>query len=276
MEDFESDYGVSTNYVKRGLEIVDTAKKQGTELRLLGAVAVKIHCPKLRAFHEEVMDRHATDLDFIGYSKDRNRVKKLFEDLGCIPIKTVLPMENRDLFSDKEGIKIDVFYDKLEMCHSIDFTRRLELEYPAISLADLVLEKTQIVKINEKDIKDLIVLFAEHDVGSSDKGLINGSYVSKLLAKDWGFYYTVTTNLKLVEDQFLVKWKNRSADDLLNNVKPRIDMLLTQIESEPKSMGWKMRASVGIKKKWYKDVEEVCGDSEFQDKLKNLLQNNKS
>ncbi len=275
MDQIESEYGFSAKYVRKGLEIVETAKKEGVELRLLGAVAVKIQSPRLRKFHEDMMDRQATDLDFIAYSKDRNKIKELFEKLKYTPIKTVLPMENRDLFIENDGVKVDVFYDKLAMCHAIDFTHRLEVDCPTISIADIILEKTQIVKINEKDIKDLIILFAEHELGSDDNHTINSSYISKLLAKDWGFYYTVTTNLKLVRDQFLGKWKDASAQEYLDKVGPRIDKLLRQIEAEPKSMGWKMRQSVGTKKKWYKDVEEVCGDSEFQDKLQDLLKNNK-
>jgi hypothetical protein len=275
MDQIESEYGFSAKYVRKGLEIVETAKKEGIELRLLGAVAVKIQSPRLRKFHEDMMDRQATDLDFIAYSKDRNKIKKLFEKLKYTPIKTVLPMENRDLFIENDGVKVDVFYDKLAMCHAIDFTHRLEVDYPAISIADIILEKTQIVKINEKDVKDLIILFAEHELGSDDNHMMNGSYISKLLAKDWGFYYTVTTNLKLVRDQFLGKWKDASAQEYLDKVGPRIEKLLLQIEAEPKSMVWKMRQSVGTKKKWYKDVEEVCGDSEFQDKLQDLLKNNK-
>jgi hypothetical protein len=275
MDQMDSEYGFSAKYVRKGLEIVDVAKKKGIELRLLGAVAVKIQCPKLRRFHEDVMERHATDLDFIAYSRDRNKVKKLFDELKYAPIKTVIPMEGRDLFLESEDVKVDVFYDRLEMCHAIDFDRRLEIDYPAIAVADIILEKTQIVKINEKDMKDLVILFAEHELGSSDNHMINSSYISKILAKDWGFYYTVTTNLKLLKDQFLNKWKDPSVQEYLDKVGPRVDELLRQIEMEPKSMGWKMRQSVGTKKKWYKDVEEVCEETEFQDTLKDLLNKDK-
>lgn len=275
MDQIDSEYGFSAKYVRKGLEIVDVAKKKGIELRLLGAVAVKIQCPKLRRFHEDVMERHATDLDFIAYSKDRNKVKKLFDELKYTPIKTVIPMESRDLFLESEDVKVDVFYDRLEMCHAINFDHRLEIDYPAIAVADIILEKTQIVKINEKDMKDLVILFAEHELGSNDNHMINSSYISKILAKDWGFYYTMTTNLKLLKSQFLNKWKDPSVQEYLDKVGPRVDELLRQIEMEPKSMGWKMRQSVGTKKKWYKDVEEVCEETEFQDTLKDLLNKDK-
>ena len=38
------------------------------------------------------------------------------------------------------------------MCHDIPFKDRLEIDYPTIPLAELLLEKMQIVQINEKDL----------------------------------------------------------------------------------------------------------------------------
>lgn len=272
----ESEWGsVSAKYVKRGLEIVDAAKKRNAELRLLGACAVKIHCPKWRKFHEEVMSRHATDLDFMALSKDRSIIRELLRELGCDMMKTTIPMERRDIFIDRQGIKIDIFLDKLEMCHVMDFRKRLEVDYPTISLADLILEKTQIVKITEKDIKDVIILFREHNVSNSEDETINSSYIAKLLAADWGFYYTVTTNLKLIRDHFLEKWKDILSVQDRSDIATKIDTLLDSIEREPKSMGWKMRASVGTKKKWYKDVEDVAMGLEFEEELKKLLNKEK-
>ena len=271
MNQNESEFGASAEYVKKGLEIVDSAKKRNIELRLLGCCAVKIHCPKWRKFHEEVMDRHATDIDFVALSKDRSRIRELLGKLGCNAMKVMMPLERRDIFKDKDGVKIDVFFDKLEMCHVIDFRKRLKIDYPTISLADLILEKTQIVRINEKDIKDVIILLREHEVGNNDNESVNSKYIAKLLAKDWGFYYTVTRNLKLVRDQFLDKWKNILSKEDREDVSTKINKLLDEIEREPKSMGWKIRASVGPKKKWYRDVEEVETGSEFQERLKKLL-----
>jgi hypothetical protein len=41
------------------------------------------------------------------------------------------------------------------------------------------------------------------------------------------------------------------------DVVAKTDQLTERIENEPKTTGWKMRARVGPKKKWYRDVEEV-------------------
>jgi hypothetical protein len=141
------------------------------------------------------------------------------------------------------------------MSHVIDFTGRLEQDYPTIPLADLLLEKTQIVKINEKDIKDTLLLLRTHDIGNDDKDVINASWIAHTLKDDWGFWYTVTTNLNKVN-----AYKNQydwlSTEDRAI-IESRINKLLSAIEAEPKTSRWRFRARIGTKKKWYNDVEEL-------------------
>jgi len=159
------------------------------------------------------------------------------------------------VFEGSSGFHVDVFFDKLEMCHTIDFKDQLEVDYPTISLANLLLEKMQIVQLNEKDVIDTVVLLREHDVGEGDVETVNVKYISRLFSKDWGFYYTVTTNLKRIKDEFLPSYNLPDEDK--TTVKDKIDILLERVQEEPKSLGWKMRAKVGAKKKWYRDVEEL-------------------
>ena len=121
-------------------------------------------------------------------------------------------------------------------------------------MADIVLEKLQIVEINPKDIKDLILLFLEHDVGDVDKETINGKYIAELLSKDWGFYYTSTTNLKKLTS-LMGEYVKLSPDET-KTIQERVDKLLSVIENQPKSMGWKMRSRVGTKQKWYTEVSD--------------------
>jgi hypothetical protein len=59
----------------------------------------------------------------------------------------------------------------------------------------MTLEKLQIVTLNEKDVKDMLMLFAAHPVGDTDKETINGAFIADIMCKDWGFYYTTTVNL---------------------------------------------------------------------------------
>jgi hypothetical protein len=150
---------------------------------------------------------------------------------------------------------VDVFFDRLAMNHIVDFRDRLELDSPTIAPADLLLEKLQIVHLTEKDIKDTLVLLREHPVGTNENETVNGAYVAKILADDWGFWYTVTTNLQKVRGY--VDESHLLTEDDKAIVSKRLDELKAAIEAEPKSTKRKMRSRIGPKKKWYNEVETV-------------------
>lgn len=249
----------SVDLVEEALRLIDAAEKKMVVLRLMGAGAVRFHCSKFRHLHLS-MGRELTDIDLMSYGRYNRAVGDLFRGLGYVSTVSklvALAGRKRHIYYDKSrGIAVDVFFDKLEMCHTIDFSRRLEVDYPTIPLAELLLEKTQIVEINEKDIKDVIVLFREHEVGDDDREMVNQRRIAKVLRKDWGFYYTVTRNLKFIRDEFLSRYKVLSEDDRMD-VSSKIDKILERIEDEPKSLRWKLRARTGPSKKWYRDVEEV-------------------
>ena len=46
-------------------------------------------------------------------------------------------------------------------------------------------------------------------------------------------------------------------DDETRRVTEQVQAALDRIEAEPKSMSWKLRAKVGDRKKWYRDVGEL-------------------
>jgi hypothetical protein len=254
---------MSTNsfndFVSEAVGIAQSAEERGITLRLMGALAVSYHCPKFRHYHEK-MDRTPTDIDFASHSKHRS---KLTEFLGTLGYKTDTLSMNYPSYAEGKRciyygkVHIDVFFDELRMCHTIDWRKRLEVDSPTIPLADIVLEKLQIVEINPKDIKDLILLFLEHDVGAVDQEIINGEYISGLLSKDWGFYYTSTMNLN--KTLSLMKQYIQLPEEEEKIVRERVQKLIDMIEKQPKSMGWKMRSRVGTKQKWYMEVEEDRG-----------------
>ena len=247
------------DFVGEAVKIAESAGQQGMTLRLMGALAVSHHCPKYRHLHEK-MDRTPTDIDFASYSKHKTKLTKFLEELGY---KTDTLGMNFPSYAEGKRciyygkVHVDVFFDELKMCHTIDWSKRLEADTPTIPLADIVLEKLQIVEINPKDIKDLIILFLEHDVGDTDNETINGKYIAGLLSKDWGFYYTSTTNLGKTVG--LMSEYIQLPEEETKIVRERVNKLLDMIEKQPKSMGWKMRSRVGTKQKWYTEVEEDRG-----------------
>lgn len=128
-------------------------------------------------------------------------------------------------------------------------------KYPTITLSNIFLEKTQIVELTEKDIKDVIILLREHEVGDTEKETVNARYIANLLSRDWGFYYTVTTNLNRIKEHPR-RYEVLTEEDH-KGVANKIEEVLQAIEEEPKSLKWRMRAKIGTKKKWYTEVGET-------------------
>jgi hypothetical protein len=131
----------------------------------------------------------------------------------------------------------------------------LEIDSPTIPLAELLLEKMQIVKINEKDVIDTIMLLLEHPLGEGDEETINIQRIAKLCAEDWGLWRTTTMNLDKVQ-QLAQGYEQLTAEQKAK-VTERVRIALARLESEPKPFAWKVRAKVGDRVKWYKDVDEV-------------------
>lgn len=151
---------------------------------------------------------------------------------------------------------VDVFADELHFCHRIPFKDRLDLDSPTICTTDLWLEKMQIVEINLKDFKDTIVLMLEHPLSHQQPGpkSIDTTYIVDILRQDWGFYYTFTTNLKRVPEHFDEFPSIHEGQHSV--ILDRIDELLKAIDIAPKTLGWKMRAKIGSRRRWYQEVSE--------------------
>jgi hypothetical protein len=244
------------DFVGRATQLVEQANGQGIPLRILGSLAYRLHCPgNLDLF--DAMKRDLTDVDFAARSDTRKELRAFLERLGYVIDQDVLVATegSRYCFADPgSSMLVDVFFDELFFCHQIPLRDRLDLDYPTITLADLVLEKMQIVEINPKDIKDTLVLLLEHPLGSADREEIDAAYIAKLLAADWGFYYTVTTNLgKLGRLGAEYGTLNREQWAVVNS---RIEELERMIEEEPKTRRWKVRARIGPRVKWYQEVAE--------------------
>jgi hypothetical protein len=105
----------------------------------------------------------------------------------------------------------------------------------------------------------MCILLREHPVGNVDNDTINLNIVAKTLADDWGFYYTVSTNLKKLHD-YVGQSPGLSSDDR-KNIEGKIAAISDAIEKEPKTLKWKMRSKVGTARKWYNVVEEVQRDT---------------
>jgi hypothetical protein len=259
-------------FLDEGKRIVDEAAKGGIPMRLLGGVAIRYHCLEFMDFAVKLGRQvgqglqEYTDLDYVSYSKHRNDMKKFFKELGYDKRQATLSSaatQRQIYFHPKGWFYVDVFFDKLLAAnHPIDFKNRLEYDSPTATPTDLLLEKVQIVFPGDKDVKDIMLLLRAHEISAEEeKNKLNGKFIARTLAADWGFWYTVTNNLNGLK-QHTAAMESISSEDKQDLI-AKSDQLLKMIEDEPKSGGWKMRSMVGPKKRWYNPVETAQTVGEF-------------
>jgi hypothetical protein len=242
------------NELKRILKASDDA---GILLRVIGSLAFQMHCPKF-GYLQAAMGRAYTDIDFAAYQRQTKEIQALMAGLGYRENREVFIVSegDRSIFERPEvGLHIDVFYEKLDFSHVIHWTGRLEVDHPSIPLAEMLLEKMQIVQINEKDVIDTIMLLLEHPIGDEDRETINAQRIAGLCSTDWGLWRTTTMNLEKVRQ--LAQGYEQLTGEQKEKIDAQVKTALARIDREPKPLAWRIRARVGDRVKWYKDVDEV-------------------
>lgn len=248
------------NPLAEALRLIEMAETAGLQLRLMGGLAFHAVVPTWRA----PIERARRDIDLATRSRDRRAVVELLAAAGYEPDRqyNALYGQKQLYFVDRRlGRPVDVLVDRLEMCHMFEFAERLSVSRPTLPLADLLLSKLQVVRINRKDLLDSLILLRSYDLGESDDGMINARRISGLTSTDWGWWRTVTGNLdrlvNFVHEELL-------PEELVTDDPPRHDLiaqiesLRAMIDSSSKSLGWKVRARVGERVRWYEEPEEVA------------------
>jgi hypothetical protein len=235
-----------------GRRIAEAATGRGHPLRVLGGVAVAILCPSAR---RPPLTREYADIDLATTGSARSDVVGLMEELGYRGDKefNTLHGHRRLYFSDEWNERhVDVFVDEANLCHRIDIKHRLEAVPLTLSLGDLTVLKLQVVETNQKDFLDVCAIFADHDLSIDDSG-INSAYIAGLAASDWGLWRTLGMVAERSE-QFALTLPGFEAKDV---VAGRLRRLREELDSVPKTRGWKLRARIGERKRWYEVPEEV-------------------
>jgi len=241
--------------------IISAADDVELPLRAFGGAAIRLHCAKHSQLYTTLGRPSHHDMDFVTYDEFASRSRKLFTDLGYDPhVSMTLSAvtgtgRHRQIFWDKSGKSVDVCLGAMRMTHVIDFSDRLEVDYPTVPLAELLLQKLQVVDVSEKDLQDMVILLCAHEVGQSDDDKINGGHVAKMLARSWGFHYTATTNLRRTAEY--ASSHPGLSRTVKESVAARVHQLMEAIDMEPKTHVWKLRAQVGTAVRWYNPVEEV-------------------
>jgi hypothetical protein len=240
-----------------GDRLISAAGEARVTLRLLGALAFQRRCPRYGHL-QETLGRNYTDIDLAGFGREAPGIRELLTNLGYRedPGIYVESEGSRLVFEHTEnGLHLDVFLDKLEFSHTIWWAGRLDVDEATIPLAEMVLEKMQIVEINEKDLIDTIIVLLEHPLNDADGDTINLGQISRLCAADWGLWRTTTMNLEKVA-QMAQTYPQLNAEEK-RRVREQVHSMLAGIDREPKSRKWRWRARLGDRMKWYRDVGEL-------------------
>jgi len=231
-------------------KILSLAKDEAVALRLLGATAIRSRSETAKKMSQS---RKLTDLDFVAYKKDRQKIEQIFAKLGYASNATfnMLHGDERLMFFGSD-FKIDVWLEVFRMAHTFNFKDRLALDDRTLPLSDLLMTKLQIVQLNEKDVRDIFCLLIDHDLSEDDqeREKINIKRIADECAKNWGVYKTFTLNLDKIKI-LLPKYETDITPANYKLVLERIDRIRSSIEAQPKGVGWKMRAKVGEKQRWY-------------------------
>ena len=229
------------------------AVAEGIPMRLMGGLAIWLRSQSVR---RPPFVREYADIDFAASSKARGPLKAFLEREGYVPEKlfNAIHGAQRLNYAEPEGRwTMDVLIDELAMSHRLDLRGRLEGSEPTIPLADLLLTKLQIWQINRKDLGDALCLLADNPVGADDDGEIGLRRIGAVLGSDWGFCHTAERNLGRIAEL----WGSEPVPEARFDVARQVQSLLTAIEAAPKTLGWKTRARVGERVRWYETPEEI-------------------
>jgi hypothetical protein len=236
--------------VAQARRLLALSRDQGWELRVLGGVAVALTCPSA---HTAPLRRSYGDIDLVARASDRATILASFEAAGLTPDAGFNALNGFDrlwFWEPTQGYKVEVFLDRLSMCHTLELADRLELHEATVPPADLLLMKLQVVEATEKDLKDAVALLCDFPIGADG---IDADHVSDLCSSDWGWWRTATATLDTIE-QFA---GTVDGTDGIAEVPGRIAALRKAIDERPKSRRWKLRARVGDRVRWHEVPEEV-------------------
>lgn len=233
--------------------ILDAAEEGGLLVRLTGGVAIALLCPSAR---EAPLRRPYHDLDFVVRRDQAGSVEELLGGIGYVANSDFNALHGaaRLIFGSPAGGEVDVFVDRIEMCHRIEVRERLANLSRTLTPADLLLTKLQVVETTSKDLLDIVALCADIELTpGSDEG-IDSDYLAAACAGDWGLWRTAT----------MVAGRARDAAQTLGEpggrAEARLRRLLEAVEAAPKSRRWKLRARVGDRVRWYELPEEAVAE----------------
>jgi hypothetical protein len=238
--------------------IVRSAEQGGVTLRLMGGLAVRFHCHGPHSAHL----REHSDIDLFGLSEQRNGILAIFRQLGYSPnieFNAWYGQTRLQFLREGHQKNVDVFLDKVEMEHTLDFRSRLWLDDLTIPITDLLLTKLQIERFEAKDFRDVVVILEDHELGhSDDRETINLDYLGNLCSRDWCLYRSVMGNIDRIRE---FTGQDASGITRPEDLTQKVETIRGSLMTTRKQPRWIARSITGDKVKWYNEVEVGQGEA---------------
>ncbi len=232
------------------------------------------------------MDREFSDIDVVGLSRESARLRRAVAELGYAEnrhvseatggaqlqyLRPASPLESHAHMTKRprpRGLRneahsaadhLDVFLDAMRMDHDVDLRYRLGIDPYAISPADILLTKLQIGRAAEKDVRDVVALLKDVPLGETDDAAcIDARRLAVACAADWGLWFDITGNLRVVAAMIA---DYELDDDARTRVEERVLAVQEAITRQPKSLRFRLRARLGTRLPWRHEVEEREGSA---------------
>jgi len=279
------------------MAMIDAARERGVELRLTGGLAIRRHCVDLdfmdreysdidfvgrsdqnKELHEVMVALGYTENRYVTQSTDASQLQYIkneaLEEARARQIAERARAHTAEsrirLVADHAAEAapapaaeaplvdhVDIFMDVMRMDHDVDVRERLDIDDYAISPVDALIAKLQIGKINQKDVHDAIALVKDVPLREIDDDLsIDVPYLADVCSRDWGLHHDITTNLEVVisrlDDYGL-------SEEEIARVYGRLAAMKEAIAEEGKTLRWRLRAGVGRRVAWRREIEETEG-----------------
>jgi hypothetical protein len=225
----------------RAQALLDAAREAGVPCAALGGVAFQLLCPSARA--GERYHRSPADIDVATTGRGRRGLDTVIVAAGFAPDEPFNRMNgaSRMRYEDADGSHLDVFVDEFRLCHVLTWGKRLPVGELTLPLAELLLTKLQVVRLEPKDVSDLLALFSDRwpEIQAERARL------TELVRNDWGLWRTARGSLESLAD----------APDSV--AAARAGALLEHWRAIPLGPKARMRAAVGDRVRWYEEPEEL-------------------
>jgi hypothetical protein len=244
--------------MNEALSLVEGARERGVPLKLVGGLAVRYLTPDLPP-----RTRARQDLDLASVSTTRPQLTEFLIGRGHQPDKrfNALYGHKQLFFSSPGGRAIDILIDRMEMCHELVFSERIDRHPVTLDVTDLLLTKLQIFELNEKDAQDVLYLLSAFALAEGDEsGVIGLERLAAVVADDWGWWRTTTMNIDRIRELAQGDGAHLVPSGATYDPIAQLTRLRRVADETPKTRRWRLRSKIGDRRRWYRIPDEDSHD----------------